>query len=173
MPTVIKDGEILARDRWTVLREATGPEVLQAVPGRCFIVPLEFWLNFRTELEDYPGETGIWLDSHQTPERIAADMAQFAIVALNFPAFADGRSYSNARELREHYRYTGEIRAIGDVLRDQLYYMSRCGFNSFALRHDQDPDTCLRAFEDFSTGYQSSINEPLPLFRRRGGVRKE
>ena len=58
-------------------------------------------------------------------------------------------------------------------MRDQLYYMSRCGFNSFALRHDQDPVACLRALKDFSTGYQSSIDEPLPLFRRRGGVRQE
>ena len=173
MPTVIKDGEILARDRWTVLREATGPDVLQAVPGRSFIVPLQFWLNFRAQLEEYPGERGVWLDSHQTPEPVAADLAGFSIIALNFPVFADGRSYSNARELREHYGYAGEIRAIGDVMRDQLYYMSRCGFNSFALRHDQDPEICLRAFEDFSTGYQSSVSEPLPLFRRRGGVRKE
>lgn len=173
MPTVIKDGAILSRDRWTVLREATGPEVLQAVPGRSFIVPLEFWLNFRAQLEEYPGEKGVWLDSHQTPEPVAADLAEFAVIALNFPVFADGRSYSNARELRERYRFEGEIRAIGDVMRDQLYYMSRCGFNSFALRHDQDPETCLRAFTDFSTGYQSSIDEPLPLFRRRGGVGRE
>ncbi|MYA37894.1 MAG: DUF934 domain-containing protein [Gammaproteobacteria bacterium] len=173
MPTVIKDGAILPRDRWTVLREATGPEVLQAVPGRSFIVPLEFWLNFRAQLEEYPGERGVWLDSHQTPKPIEADLAEFAVIGLNFPVFADGRSYSNARELRERYRFEGEIRAIGDVMRDQLYYMSRCGFNSFALRHDQDPETCLRALKDFSTGYQSSIDEPLPLFRRRGGVRQE
>ena len=173
MPAIIKDGVILPRDCWTVLREATGPEVLQAVPGRSFIVPLEFWRRFRPQLEEYPGEKGVWLDSCQTPASIAADLAEFTIVALNFPVFADGRSYSNARELREHYRFEGEIRAIGDVMRDQLYYMSRCGFNSFALRHDQDPESCLRAFTDFSTGYQPSVSEPLPLFRRRGGIRQE
>ncbi len=173
MPAIIKDGAILPRDRWTILREATGPDVLRAVPGRSFIVPLAFWRDFRAELEEYSGATGIWLDSHQTPEPIAEDLARFPVIALNFPVFADGRSYSNARELREHYRYAGEIRAIGDVLRDQLHYMSRCGFDAFALRRDQDPAACLRAFADFSTGYQSSVSEPLPLFRRRRGGRKE
>ena len=171
MPTIIRDGAILPRDHWTVLREATGPEVLEAVPGRSFIVPLEFWSAYRARLEEYSGETGVWLDSDQTAEAIADSLADFSIIALNFPIFADGRSYSNARELRERYRYSGEIRAIGDVLRDQLFYMSRCGFNSFVLRHDQDPDACLAALRDFSTGYQASVSEPLPLFRRRGAGR--
>ena len=172
MPTVIKDGAILPRDPWTVLRDAGGPQARTAAAGRNFIVPLDFWLDFRAQLEQNPGARGIWLDSHQTPAPIAADLAGFSLIALNFPVFADGRPYSNARELREHYRFAGEIRAIGDVLRDQLYYMSRCGFNAFALRRDQDPETCLRALTDFSTGYQSSIDEPLPLFRRRGGARR-
>ncbi len=172
MPTVIKDGAILESDPWTLLRGATGPEVLHAVPGRSFIVPLEFWFAHRAQVESLPGPKGIWLDCHETPEPVAAELAGFALIALNFPKFSDGRAYSNARELREHYAYTGEIRAIGDVLRDQLYYMARCGFNAFALRHDQDAQACLGAFADFSTGYQSSVDEPLPLFRRRGRAPK-
>ncbi len=167
MPIIIDQKGILRQDRWTVLHEASGPEVLQAAPGRSFIVPLDFYLRYRGLLDEYPGEKGAWLDSHETPEAIAGDLANLAIIALNFPVFRDGRSFTNARELREHYRYQGEIRAIGDVLRDQLFYMARCGFDSFALRHDQDPETCLAAFRDFSTGYQASIDEPLPLFRRR------
>ena len=99
--------------------------------------------------------------------QIGDNLNQLALVALNFPVFSDGRSYTNARELREHLHYTGEIRAIGDVLRDQLFYMARCGFDAFSLRHDQDPDDCLLAFGDFSTGYQATITEPDPLFRRR------
>lgn len=173
MPTIIKDGAILPHDRWTVLRDATGPEVLRAAPGRSFIVPLDFWMMHRAALDEYPGENGIWLDSQQTPESVAESLEAFPVIALNFPIFADGRSYSNARELRDHYLYKGEIRAIGDVLRDQLYYMSRCGFNSFALRHDQDPDACIKALRDFSTGYQASVDEPLPLFRRRAERRKD
>ena len=172
MPIVIDQKAILHQDRWTVLREASGPEVLRAAPGRRFIVPLDFHLQYRSPLDDYSGEKGVWLDSHETPEAIAGDLESLAIIALNFPVFRDGRPYSNARELREHYRYRGEVRAIGDVLRDQLFYMARCGFDSFALRHDQDPETCLAAFRDFSTGYQASIDQPVPLFRRRHSQRQ-
>ena len=171
MPKVIKQGILLKHDHWTLLREATGPGVLQAAPGRSFIVPLEFRMQYRALLDDYPGEHGVWLDSHETPAAIADELDRISVIALNFPVFTDGRSYSNARELREHYRYTGEIRAIGEVLRDQLFYMSRCGFDSFALRQDQDPEACLSALGDFSGAYQASIDQPMPLFRRRPGSR--
>ena len=166
MPKLIKNGE-LVQDNWTVLREATGPDVLTAVPGKNFIVPLEFWKMYQDKLEDYFGDIAIWLDSDENVNDIGSDLRQFTLIALNFPVFSDGRSYTNARELRQHLNYEGEIRAIGDVLRDQMFYMARCGFNSFEIRHDQDPDACLSAFNDFQTGYQSSIDEPNPLFRRR------
>ena len=166
MQKLIKDGAI-AQDPWTVLKDATGPEVLQAVPGKNFIVPLQFWQAFADELADYPGAIAVWLDSDENVNQIGSNLEQLALVALNFPLFSDGRSYTNARELRERLHYTGEIRAIGDVLRDQLFYMARCGFDAFSLRHDQDPDDCLLAFKDFSTSYQSTITEPKPLFRRR------
>ena len=166
MPKLIKNGELI-QDNWTVLREATGPDVLTAVPGKNFIVPLEFWKMYQDKLEDYFGDIAIWLDSDENVNDIGSDLRQFTLIALNFPVFSDGRSYTNARELRQHLNYEGEIRAIGDVLRDQMFYMARCGFNSFEIRHDQDPDACLSAFNDFQTGYQSSIDEPNPLFRRR------
>jgi uncharacterized protein (DUF934 family) len=166
MQKLIRNGSI-ENDSWTVLRDATGPEVLKAVPGRNFIVPLPFWRLYKQELEDYSGAIAIWLDSNELASEIGPELYNFPLIALNFPVFSDGRSYSNARELRETLNYKHEIRAIGDVLRDQLYYMSRCGFNAFALRHDQDPEQCLQAFNDFKTSYQASIAEPAPLFRRR------
>ena len=104
---------------------------------------------------------------HENVNDINLGEKSFSLIALNFPVFSDGRSYTNARELRQQLNYEGEIRAIGDVLRDQLFYMLRCGFNAFEIRHDQDPDLCLAAFNDFQTGYQASIDEPDPLFRRR------
>lgn len=152
---------------WTVLKTATGPEILKAVPGRNFIVPLQFWKLYRDELDDYNGNIAIWLDSGDSVEQIGDELHSFPLIALNFPVFSDGRSYTNARELRQRYEYKGEIRAIGDVLRDQLYYMAQCGFDTFEIRHDQDTDLCLAAFADFQTGYQSTIAEPIPLFRRR------
>jgi uncharacterized protein (DUF934 family) len=86
---------------------------------------------------------------------------------VSFPKFTDGRGFSTARLLRERYRYRGELRAVGDVLRDQLLFLARCGFDAFALRADQDPDAALAAFEDFTEAYQGGTDQPLPLFRRR------
>lgn len=166
MQKLIKDGQ-LTDDPWTLLKEATGPEVLKVVSGKNFIVPLAFWKQYRTELDDYAGAVSIWLDSHEQASEIGEELASIPVVALNFPTFADGRSYTNARELRERYNYEGEIRAIGDVLRDQIFYMMRCGFDAFEIRHDQDAEACIQAFNDFQAGYQSSINQPDPLFRRR------
>jgi len=166
MQKLIKD-RASAQDRWTILKEATGPEVLSAVPGKNFIVPLKFWQLYADALEDYSGEIAIWLDSDEDVNQIGEKLQQLPLIALNFPVFSDGRSYTNARELREHLHYAGEVRAVGDVLRDQLYYMSRCGFDAFSLRPDQDLEACLQAFDDFTTTYQATIAEPTPLFRRR------
>ena len=110
---------------------------------------------------------GVWLDSDEEAEEIGEDVDNFQVIALNFPAFTDGRSYSNARLLRDRYRYTGELRAIGDVLRDQLFYLHRCGFDAFAIRADKDPYEALEGLKDFSVTYQASTDEPQPLFRRR------
>ena len=166
MPMLIKNNK-LSLDNWTTLKQVTDPEVLKLFTGKNLIVPLEFWHLYRSELEKHIGETSIWLESDENVNNIGEDLLQFSIVALNFPVFSDGRSYTNARELRNKFGYQGEIRAIGDVLRDQLFYMARCGFDAFQIRYDQDPDLCIAAFKDFDTGYQSSIDEPNPLFRRR------
>ncbi len=154
-------------NRWIILKVATGLEDLQAVPGKNLIVPFKFWQQFNDELPGYSGAIAIWLDSDEQAGQIGDRLHELPLVALNFPVFSDGRSYSNARELRQRFAYNGEIRAFGDVLRDQLYYMSQCGFDTFDLRADQDVAICLQAFEDFATGYQATIVEPTPLFRRR------
>lgn len=166
MPRLINQ-EAAMNNPWTVMKTSTGPEILQAVPGKNFIVPLSFWKLYQEELNEYDGAVAVWIDSNETPAQIADVLHSLALIALNFPVFSDGRSYTNARELRQKYGYKGEIRAIGDVLRDQLYYMAQCGFDSFEIRHDQDEELCLDAFKDFKTGYQSTIAEPAPLFRRR------
>ena len=101
------------------------------------------------------------------PQALAADLERIPLVAIQFARFNDGRGYSIARLLRQRYGYRGELRAIGDVLRDQLFYMKRVGFDAFALRADQDVDAALHAFADFSETYQAAVDQPLPLFRRR------
>jgi uncharacterized protein (DUF934 family) len=166
MSRLIKD-KVLVADTWTLLKDSTGPEVLDVVRGKKLIVPLKFWLENAAEIVLYEGTIGIWLDSNETPGMINSDLNEIPVIALNFPSFTDGRSYSSARQLRNVYSYQGELRAIGDILRDQIYYLSQCGFNSFSLRHDQDPELCLQAFEDFTTNYQATVSQPTPLFRRR------
>ena len=90
--------------------------------------------------------------------QIAGERNRLTLIAVEFPAFTDGRGYSTATLLRERYGYTGELRAVGDVLRDQIFLMSRSGFTTFALRDDQSVDKALAAFNDFSSYYQHAAD---------------
>ena len=163
MPRLIKNAAIV-EDRWTLVREAASPADLPScVP---IIVPLALWKAERRVLAPR-GEVGVWLKPDDDPDALADDVATLPLIAIDFPKFTDGRGYSIAQLLRTRYRYTGELRAIGDVLRDQLYYMRQCGFDAFAVRADRSLEDALRAFSDFSDGYQSTVREPTPLFRRR------
>jgi len=107
------------------------------------------------------------LEAGDDPGALAASLGRLKLVAVNFPKFGDGRGYSIARLLRERYGYRGELRAIGAVARDHLYYMAQCGFDAFELRAGEDPQEALAAFNDFSDGYQATVARPQPLFRRR------
>jgi uncharacterized protein (DUF934 family) len=167
MPPLIKDRQVANDDAWLLVKP-TSDGVLPAIPGvGDVIVPLSVWQESKQQLLERDGRLGVWLDSHEEPAAIASDLAHFALVAVNFPTHTDGRAYSIARLLRERYGYAGELRAIGDVLRDQIFYMHRCGFNSFAVRADKSIETALTAFSDFSEAYQTAVDRPVPLFRRR------
>ncbi len=109
----------------------------------------------------------MWLSPEADPEVLASDISHLPLIAVDFPQFTDGRGYSTGRLLREKYRYAGELRAIGDVLRDQLFYLRQCGFNAFAVRADHNLEDALRGLRDFSDSYQATVVTPLPLFRRR------
>lgn len=121
------------------------------------IVPLAQWR----------GEPGVLLGTADDPDAIAADLEKLSTVVIEFPQFTDGRGYSTARLLRERYGFKGEIRAAGEVLRDNLFYLSRCGFDSFVLSDQTKIEEALTALSDFSDGYQASVERPQPLFRRR------
>jgi len=111
----------------------------------------------------------IRLEPQDDPASVAARLPTAARVEVNFPKFGDGRGYSIARLLRERYGYKGELRAVGQVARDNLYFMEQCGFDAFLLRDGEDVQEALTAFNDFTDGYQASVARPVPLFRRRGG----
>jgi len=163
MPDIIRDGRIVSDD-WSLLGDKDAAD--QAVPPGKVIVPAGTWVAQRESLLCREVH-GVWLDSDQGPEIIADDIGRFALIAINFPVFSDGRGYSYARQLRDKYGFRGELRAIGDVLRDQLFYMVRCGFNAFAIRQDRDIHQAMASLKDFSESYQSAVDQPLPLFRRR------
>lgn len=159
MPKIIKDGSVV-EDSWTVWRDD------EALPQQGqVIVPVSLWQSQREALQTL-GEIAVFLASDETPKLIADSLDALPMVAIDFPKFADGRGFSYARELREQHRFEGEIRAIGDFMRDQLFYLQRCGVNSFALDND-DLEAALASLKDFDECYQPSVDQPLPLFRRR------
>ena len=110
---------------------------------------------------------GVWFDSHDEPEILADKVNELPVIAVNFPKFSDGRGYSIARLLRERFGYRNELRAVGDVLLDQLQFMKRCGFDTYALRPDKDIEKAARCLNFFSQGYQAATDTDVPLFRRR------
>ena len=118
-------------------------------------------------LAQWDGEPGVLLGPADDPAVLAGRLNGIAVIAIDFPQFTDGRGYSIARLLRERHGYKGELRAVGEVLRDNLFYLSRCGFDSFALSDSTQLEAALEGLSDFSEGYQASVERPQPLFRRR------
>jgi uncharacterized protein (DUF934 family) len=169
MAKIIKQREIV-EDNWTVVTLAANetPETVK-LPAGPALVPLAVWQARKEDLirrEWDQGEPyGVWLGPADDPAAIAADLEDFPVVAIDFPKFTDGRGYSIATLLRTRYGYRGELRAIGDVGRDQLNYLFRAGFDAWATK--QSPELALGGLDDFSEAYQSAANQPLPLFRRR------
>jgi uncharacterized protein (DUF934 family) len=166
MPQLIRNGA-LAEDRWTLLPDAYS---LSDLPEDApVIVPLALWLAERRALL-VRGEVGVLLAPDDDPAAIAADAGVLPVVAVDFPQFTDGRGYSTARLLRERYRYEGELRAVGDVLRDQLYALAECGFDAFAIRADRNATDALAGLADFTGLYAPTARNPQPWFRRRAAA---
>jgi uncharacterized protein (DUF934 family) len=162
MPRLIRN-RALAVDDYALVRSAASLDDLPREEP--VIVPLALWLAERDALLAR-GDVGVWLAPADHPGALANDVERLRLIAIDFPQFTDGRGYSHARLLRERYRFAGELRAIGDVQRDQLYYLAQCGFDAFLIPDGRDAQDALNGFADFSDGYQSTtIREPR--FRRR------
>ena len=166
MATLIKQRRVAA-DSWRLLERGPGDAVPEVPAAGDLIVPLALWQARRETLLSRPHKLGLLLESGDGVETLAGELTHFALIAINFPKFGDGRGFSTARLLRERYGYAGELRAVGELLPDQLPLLERCGFDAFSLPDGKDPDESLRAFDDFSETYQTSVTQPQPLFRRR------
>jgi len=150
----------IVSDTWRFIESAT-----QWDGAAGALLPLEFVVA-QTARVRASGRAGIWLAPTDDPACTIEFFDWIELIAVQFPKFTDGRGYSSAVLLRNRYGWRGELRALGDVLPDQLFALRRVGFDSFALRADRDPIAALGAFEPFSDVYQGSVDPPLPFFRR-------
>ncbi len=135
--------------------------------GGDIIVDLALWNAHKSDLKNHAGKVGVQLPGDAEPEAVADDLAHLAVIAIHFPVFRDGRGFSLARILRGRLGYKGELRAVGDVLRDQMFFMQRCGFDAFEPRADRSIEDALNSLNDFSVIYQADANEKRPIYRRR------
>lgn len=161
MPKLIDRNGVRA-DQWVSFNGDAGT----LAPDQDVIVPLDVWREYKARWSGRTGRIGVLLSPADDVALLAPDLAQIALVAVSFPSFTDGRGYSQARLLRERFQFAGEVRAVGEILIDQLFYLQRCGVETFALRDDQDLPSAQRAFAAFSDSYQTTVNQ-APLFRRR------
>ena len=159
MPKIIKDNQVVD-DTWIIIEKNFTGEL----PMGKLLLPLQYWLDNRENLQLMC--TGIWIDSDEDVEAVGFEANIFPLIAVNFPAFADGRGFSIARLLKERYGFTGQVRAIGNAIQDQLFYLKRCGFDSFDLKEGTNLESAVASLNDFSVTYQTSVDQPEPLFRR-------
>jgi uncharacterized protein (DUF934 family) len=156
---LLRDGRVVDDD-WQYLAEAGANS---AAP---LILTLAQWQNEREAWIARGGRLGVVLSPAHKVELLAPDLARLALIAAEFTGPSEGRGYSQARLLREHWKFNGELRATGFVRRDQLIFMARSGFNSFELP-DSDIDHAATALSTFSMAYQPSNDRGLPLKLQR------
>ena len=135
------------------------------------LLPLKVYLKNKDALKDRlaNNEIGIWVDTHEEIESFKSeinDINQFPLIAVRVGKFADGRIFSIGTQLRIKFQYKNDLRAFGDVLRDQLFFLKRTGFNSYLIREDRDPHDALLALNDFSNPYQAAADNSNPAWKR-------
>ncbi len=156
MPDILNPDGTISQDLWLTLDDE------QAIPdGAQIIVSLNRWQAQRDALLNEAKAVGVSLDNTQCVDALASDsFADVALIALNFPAFTDGRAYSQARLLRERLHFKGTLRACGEVLHDQLFYMLRCGFDSFEIPAGLNTQQAEKFLHTFSVAYQPTSSGP-------------
>lgn len=161
MPLVSAGREIV--DRYARVLDG-GP-----LPDGPVLLPAERFIADSAELLSRPAPVGVIWPNDRRGSELAPHLHRIALVALVFPSFKDGRAYSQARQLREQYGFQGELRATGDVLRDQLTFLLRAGFDSFEVRKASDVPEFIRSAARYSVFYQPAADGRPAALRRRLG----
>ncbi|MFC3854226.1 DUF934 domain-containing protein [Salinispirillum marinum] len=160
MPKLILDGQAV-EDSFRVLRED------DAIPDTGdILLSWSRWLTDGIARQESGQKTGVWLASDELVETLNNSICQADVVAIEFPKFADGRGFSTAYLLRSRLGYQGQLRAIGDILLDQLFYLNRVGFNAFAIPDDKSLEKGLSLLNPIRVKYQASTDIPSPLYRQ-------
>ena len=159
MPKLVKLDRVI-EDNWQFLENDMAGTELSPLT----LVPLSLYLE-RESVRNT--DCGVWLASDEDVHSLAPFLETVTVIALNFLAFADGRSFSQARTLRDVLDYQGEIRATGAFIQDQAHYLMRCGFSEFSLPDEADTESFQESLKDFSESYQAACDVAEPLFRRR------
>ncbi len=158
---LIRNKQVVTKDPWVFVDDSE----TVATEGDV-VVSLARLVAEHPSLRARSGRLGVSLSPTDDLMNLVPHLSTLDLVAVQFPRYGDGRGYSQARLLRERHGYTGELRAVGEVLGDQLAYMLRCGMDSFYLLDSKDVALALRCFDDFSVAYQAAADEPRPLYRR-------
>lgn len=153
-------------ETWLSLDGAIGRSQQEDAGVTGYLVELRAWIEGAHRQGALGRRIGVLLRNTDDPDALAPWLDRLTLIAVEFPRFTDGRGYSIGRLLRARLGFRGELRAVGDIMRDQIYYLMRVGFDAFELRADQDGEAAHAALRDFSVSYQASSDQALPHFRR-------
>lgn len=159
---LLKNNEIVSDDSiyWSPVSEIsnTTGEVL---------IPVKYLADYQQSGVNISNRVILLLSPDSELTTIALELKYFDAIAIEFPSFMDGRGYSIARNIRDELKYQGELRAVGDVLVDQLFMLSRCGFDSFSLQESQNTEAAIKALNTFTVRYQGASDSKEALHLRR------
>lgn len=159
MRKIIRDGEIVECGMLHV-------EDDQSIPEGDISVSLKRWQEDKTSLLQRDTRVGVRLTGEDDIRVMKDDLEKVDLIVLTFPKFADGRGYSQARILRDELGFRGEVRVIGDILKDQIFYLLRCGVSAFEVTDGKDLQEALESFSDFTVTYQAAADIEKPIYRR-------
>ena len=160
MPVLVKDLEI-TRDPWTVIDSS---DDCDASSGNGCIVPFDYWASLTSPSS--PSKAGFWVDGEADVELVRDHLEGASLIAIKFPAFADGRGLSLGALLRSRHGFKGELRAFGDILPDLAQYLHRSGFDAFVVEDRRAAEVAIASIGSISDHYQASVLQPQPAFRR-------